>query len=114
MRKLKSLEEFIYNSNLLEMAFNRKQLIDKIKSHDNSIMEHTLNILFFQQFSDWDQTLADIINIFAGYYTVKQNKNIMTNQIFLDNWLNIPYKDINDDWIEKMSKLHQKRKKVYL
>lgn len=83
---LKTFRGFLEDQ-MLEMAISRKEALTKISYQGSSLSEHILNILAFQQMSDWDQTIFDVMReidkiINSSKVAIKQD---MTKKILMRN-----------------------------
>lgn len=93
-----------FNEFLIEMAFKRNQLLKKIDEQNVPLLEHTLCIMSFGEVSNWDKTIAHIINSLSELYDIKDHRRYMTKDDLLDILLYDPYKDSDEEWIERKLK----------
>ena len=101
-----------YNDFLIEMAFKRGQLIKKIDEQNVPLLEHTLCIMSFGEVSNWDKTIAHIINSLSELYDIKDHRKYMTKRDLLDILLYDPYKDSDEEWISLKLKRLSKSKNM--
>ena len=64
------------------MEFKRAELIEKIDKQNIPLMEHTLCLLSLNEISNWDNTLANIINYLSELYDIKSHRQYMTKKRF--------------------------------
>ena len=70
----KILEKILFENKLCEMAYDRKTLLNEIRSQAIPLYNHILSILIFKQYSEWDQTIKDIVNDLTSILKRKQNR----------------------------------------
>jgi len=103
------------DNEILEMTFNRKQLLEKIRNQAESLLEHILNILYFQTYSDWDQTIKDIYEellklIENPKHKKMLNKKILWKLLFEEPFLAGDEEETNNLLIKKSKRLEKSKK----
>jgi len=83
----KIIEKILFENKLCEMAYERKTLLNEIRNQAWPLYEHILAILTFQLYSDWDQTIQDIVNRLTKILNVKQNRKWIKNKEYLKELL---------------------------
>lgn len=109
--------EYLKTSNidLNEMAFKRAEFIEKIDKQSTPLMEHTLCLLALNEISNWDSTVSNIINYISELYDIKSHRQYMTKKELMNILLYKPFKDSDEEWIERKVKRISKSKnmKIY-
>lgn len=97
------------------MAFKGAELIEKIDKQNMPLMEHTLCLLSLNEISNWDNTLANIINYLSELYDIKSHRQYMTKKDLMNILLYKPFKDSDEEWIKRKIKRISKSKstKIY-
>lgn len=103
------------NIDLNEMTFKRAELIEKIDKQSIPFMEHILCLLSLNEISNWDNTVANIINYLSELYDIKSHRQYMTKKDLMNILLYKPFKDSDEEWIERKIKRISKSKnmKIY-
>ena len=111
------LEKILFENPLCEMAYDRKTLLNEFRNQAFPLYEHILSILAFQQYSEWDQTIKDIINRLIKILLIKQNRKwIKTKENLKKLLFEEPILDDNkkqtNETIKEMTKLLSKEKQL--
>ena len=105
----KFLEWINSENNINEMAFSRAELKEKLEKQSKTLMQHILCLMSFEEKSNWDKTVANILDDIYELYKIKAHKKYLTKETILDTLLYGPYEDIDEDWIEKEVKILSKK-----
>ena len=102
------------NNDIIEMAFDRKKLISKIEEQSYPLFQHIMNILYFQTYSDWDQTITDIVNYLNSLMNIKKHKKFINKNKMLELLLIEPFFDDEepDEYFKKLSKSFENSKNM--
>jgi len=84
-------------NNILEMAFDRKQLMNKITDQSLPLLNHILNILYFQTYSDWDQTIADIYERIYDLIKIKKHRKLLDEKKLFELLFEKPFVDGDEE-----------------
>ena len=99
---------------LNEMAFTRAELKEKLEKQSKPLMQHILCLMSFEEKSNWDKTVANILDDIYELYKIKAHKKYLTKETILDSLLYGPYEDIDEDWIkEEVKVLSKKGMKIF-
>jgi hypothetical protein len=99
---------------LNEMAFTRAELKEKLEKQSKPLMQHILCLMSFEEKSNWDKTVANILDDIYELYKIKAHKKYLTKETILDSLLYGPYEDTDDDWIkEEVKVLSKKGMKIF-
>ena len=101
-------------NNINEMAFTRAELKEKLEKQSKPLMQHILCLMSFEEKSNWDKTVANILDDIYELYKIKAHKKYLTKETILDSLLYGPYEDTDDDWIkEEVKVLSKKGMKIF-
>ena len=110
----KFLEWINSENNINEMAFTRAELKEKLEKQSKPLMQHILCLMSFEEKSNWDKTVANILDDIYELYKIKAHKKYLTKETILDSLLYGPYEDTDDDWIkEEVKVLSKKGMKIF-
>ena len=110
----KFLEWINSENNINEMAFSRAELKEKLEKQSKPLMQLILCLMSFKEKSNWDKTVANILDGIYELYKIKAHKKYLTQETILDTLLYGPYEDIDEDWIEKeVNVLSKKGMKIF-
>lgn len=94
---------------LNEMAFTRAELKEKLEKQSKPLMQHILCLMSFEEKSNWDKTVANILDDIYELYKIKAHKKYLTKETILDSLLCGPYEDTDYDWIKEEVKVLSKK-----
>lgn len=78
-------------NDILEMAFKRKELMNKITDQSLPLLNYILNILYFQEYSDWDQTIADIYKLLYDLVDNNRHRKFLNEKVLYELLFEKPF-----------------------